>query len=234
MEEAKKRGEKGAEDLKEFEAELAETKKKNGQLYNEVMGKLEFFHKTAAGRGGIGLIWAELNAFKHAQITFFNESAVVLKAHEGNKENDPVAGWKHFEGAMNEAVRVRATRLSLQYQSSNTVPTTPVDGEEQAKEGGENKAEAVPEDSKVAGKQKPPMPPARQISLVAAKALYDYEATNEGDLALTNGDIISVTEQNDNGWWKGRNNRTGESGYFPGNYCELLDDGAQDVADADV
>lgn len=227
IEEARKRGEKGAEELKEYESELAETTKLHSELYNEVMGKLEFFKNTAAGRGGIGLIWAELNAFKHAQLTFFHDCAVVFKAHENNTENDPIKGWQKFEAAMNEAVKVRATRLSLQYQSSNTTPVAAEEPSEKIK-APDTKPSAK---SEAPAKRKPPMPPARQKSLVSARALYDYEPQSEGDIALKTGDIISVTEQNENGWWKGTNNRTGESGFFPGNYCDANDEGGQEDAD---
>jgi len=48
------------------------------------------------------------------------------------------------------------------------------------------------------------------------KALYDCEAEGEGDLAFRAGDIISVTNKDDSGWWEGTCN--GRSGQFPANY----------------
>lgn len=53
-------------------------------------------------------------------------------------------------------------------------------------------------------------------------ALYDYEATAEGDLSFKRNDRIEVVEKTDNqnDWWTGRLN--GATGQFPGNYVTLV------------
>ena len=53
-------------------------------------------------------------------------------------------------------------------------------------------------------------------------ALHDYAATEEGELNFAEGDQITVTHQDDSGWWQGTN-PAGEAGLFPSNYT----DGAQ-------
>eukprot|EP00727_Mastigamoeba_balamuthi_P010903 m51a1_g6435 hypothetical protein (412) ;mRNA; f:366225-367955 len=54
-----------------------------------------------------------------------------------------------------------------------------------------------------------------------ARALYDYEAAQEGDLTFHEGDIIVVADSSDpSGWWTGELN--GASGTFPSNFVELI------------
>jgi len=52
--------------------------------------------------------------------------------------------------------------------------------------------------------------------------MYPYTALNDDELDLTEGDIITVLDQNleDDGWWKGEMN--GKVGVFPDNFVELL------------
>jgi SH3 domain-containing YSC84-like protein 1 len=55
-----------------------------------------------------------------------------------------------------------------------------------------------------------PVPPHPPRHLLTAVALYDYTPQADGDLAFTEGDVISVLEMR-NEWWKGTcNGRTGE------------------------
>eukprot|EP00041_Stephanoeca_diplocostata_P026295 m.705816 g.705816 ORF g.705816 m.705816 type:complete len:1074 (+) comp22930_c0_seq1:209-3430(+) len=68
------------------------------------------------------------------------------------------------------------------------------------------------------GRKKPPPKP--KPKLPRAKALYDYEAQDADELALTAGDIISITKKDPSGWWQGR--KAGKEGLFPGNYVEEM------------
>ena len=45
-------------------------------------------------------------------------------------------------------------------------------------------------------------------------------ARDEGDLTLNVSDIVTVTEQGDDGWWKGRLND--KEGLFPSHCVQLL------------
>lgn len=49
-------------------------------------------------------------------------------------------------------------------------------------------------------------------------ALYDYDATDEGELSFHEGDRIVVVEESDSGWWTGELN--GVTGTFPSNYTD--------------
>ncbi|XP_044073104.1 rho guanine nucleotide exchange factor 7a isoform X5 [Siniperca chuatsi] len=48
------------------------------------------------------------------------------------------------------------------------------------------------------------------------KARFNFQQTNEDELTFAKGDIISVTRQEDGGWWEGM--LSGRTGWFPSNY----------------
>ena len=59
----------------------------------------------------------------------------------------------------------------------------------------------------------------------AAKALYDYDATQDDELTFKEDEIIDIVRKNEDGWWEGV---IGDRhGLFPGNYAEeILDSNA--------
>ncbi|XP_021379537.1 uncharacterized protein LOC110466996 isoform X2 [Mizuhopecten yessoensis] len=50
------------------------------------------------------------------------------------------------------------------------------------------------------------------------KALHSYEVTQEGQLPFRKGDIITVLEKTNDGWWKGT--LDGKEGWFPGSFVK--------------
>eukprot|EP01089_Gocevia_fonbrunei_P012237 TRINITY_DN2832_c0_g1_i1.p1 TRINITY_DN2832_c0_g1~~TRINITY_DN2832_c0_g1_i1.p1 ORF type:complete len:295 (+),score=59.92 TRINITY_DN2832_c0_g1_i1:77-961(+) len=54
--------------------------------------------------------------------------------------------------------------------------------------------------------------------VVTAKALYDFEPQHDDELMLREGDMITISEKRDDGWWRGRIG--GREGLFPANYVE--------------
>ncbi|GKT83511.1 actin binding protein [Colletotrichum tofieldiae] len=66
---------------------------------------------------------------------------------------------------------------------------------------------------------------AGQASSGGKRALiqYDYEKAEENELELREGEYVTNIEMVDDDWWMGTNSR-GESGLFPSNYVELVDD----------
>ena len=72
-------------------------------------------------------------------------------------------------------------------------------------------------------KSPPPPPTARQNDY--AKAIYDYVPAESDQLGLSEGDIVVVSAQGDDGWWTGsRKEAPSVVGIFPGSYVELVDE----------
>ena len=61
------------------------------------------------------------------------------------------------------------------------------------------------------------------------RALYDYDADDRTSLSFRQGDIIQVITQLESGWWDGVIN--GVRGWFPSNYCTVLNHSAVDHVD---
>ncbi|KAF4824142.1 Drebrin-like protein [Colletotrichum tropicale] len=55
---------------------------------------------------------------------------------------------------------------------------------------------------------------------------YDYEKAEDNELELVEGEYVTNIEMVDEDWWMGTNSR-GESGLFPSNYVELVEDEAE-------
>ena len=49
---------------------------------------------------------------------------------------------------------------------------------------------------------------------------FDYDAENDDELTLKEGDIVKVLDQEEEGWWKGE--LKGKIGVFPSNFVELI------------
>lgn len=59
----------------------------------------------------------------------------------------------------------------------------------------------------------------------SVKALYDYDATIDEEFSFKAGDVIGVTETEEDGWWQGElvGVRSRIGGTFPSNFSTQLD-----------
>jgi hypothetical protein len=55
---------------------------------------------------------------------------------------------------------------------------------------------------------------------VKARGLYDYAATCDTELTFKQGDILTITEQDDSGWWYAE--LRGQAGFVPNNYVQIV------------
>ncbi|KAF9153025.1 hypothetical protein BG015_004240 [Linnemannia schmuckeri] len=76
----------------------------------------------------------------------------------------------------------------------------------------------------------PPVPtpaaPVREKACKQVRALYNFDATAEGELSLRKGDIVRIIEEIDEGWWEGElvDASGGRyEGMFPSNYVEEIE-----------
>jgi len=58
-------------------------------------------------------------------------------------------------------------------------------------------------------------------AIAAARALYSYTATDDNELTFNEGDIVSILQKYENGWYKGSFHN--KIGFFPSNYCKEMD-----------
>ncbi|KAI9267893.1 hypothetical protein BDA99DRAFT_597516 [Phascolomyces articulosus] len=67
----------------------------------------------------------------------------------------------------------------------------------------------------------PPPPPSRKPNVPTARALYDFNGEQGGDLSFREGDVITIVEKSDSqdDWWTGTIG--GRKGIFPANYVQL-------------
>ncbi|KAK6523477.1 hypothetical protein TWF281_001459 [Arthrobotrys megalospora] len=56
-----------------------------------------------------------------------------------------------------------------------------------------------------------------------ARIVYDYEKAEDNELELVEGQVVGMIEMVDEDWWHGTN-EAGESGLFPSNYVEPIED----------
>ena len=55
------------------------------------------------------------------------------------------------------------------------------------------------------------------------RAVFEYEAVQKDELSLRKGELYTVMDRCHDGWFKGKNVKTGETGVFPGNYVKEYD-----------
>ena len=71
----------------------------------------------------------------------------------------------------------------------------------------------------------------KQISFLGApdktrdlyEALFDFAPSNEDEVELKTGHVIAVTDVMEDGWYRGKNMETKQSGVFPGNYVKKIE-----------
>jgi len=55
---------------------------------------------------------------------------------------------------------------------------------------------------------------------LTVKAIYKFKANNNDELTFKKGDLITVTQKEEGGWWEGTSQESGKTGWFPTNYVK--------------
>lgn len=76
----------------------------------------------------------------------------------------------------------------------------------------------------------PPQPEPAQGGYRAV-VQYDYEKAEDNEIELVEGDLVTNIDMVDEDWWMGTNSR-GETGLFPSNYVEVVEDDEDETAAA--
>eukprot|EP00730_Choanoeca_flexa_P004575 TRINITY_DN11737_c0_g1_i7.p1 TRINITY_DN11737_c0_g1~~TRINITY_DN11737_c0_g1_i7.p1 ORF type:complete len:124 (+),score=14.81 TRINITY_DN11737_c0_g1_i7:141-512(+) len=63
------------------------------------------------------------------------------------------------------------------------------------------------------------------LIMVTVKVLFDYEAADDDELSLVEGELITNVKQEEGGWWEGTS-PSGKTGMFPDNFVEVVPDAA--------
>eukprot|EP00049_Salpingoeca_infusionum_P000429 m.39909 g.39909 ORF g.39909 m.39909 type:complete len:1225 (-) comp10365_c0_seq4:3299-6973(-) len=109
------------------------------------------------------------------------------------------------------------------------IPTTNPDETSASAEAGQGQdEEALP------AAPAPPAPPVEQpepeqTPAMQCVAKFDYSGRNDSELTFQKGDVLQVTENSNESWWKGSHH--GREGFIAAAYVEML---SQDAADASI
>ncbi|XP_064636639.1 tyrosine-protein kinase Tec-like isoform X2 [Lineus longissimus] len=101
-----------------------------------------------------------------------------------------------------------------------TIPKPPVHvGQEQNKQNQASRRGPLPSPPSMDKIGSPPVNPTKEQTVVA---LYSFDASDEQDLSLIQGEEYIVLDDSREHWWKARN-AMGQEGYIPANYVETVE-----------
>ncbi|CAG0888399.1 unnamed protein product [Darwinula stevensoni] len=80
--------------------------------------------------------------------------------------------------------------------------------------------------------QTPPILRSAEKMKEKCRVVYSYDAQSPNELTICEGDIVTLLEMDDSGWWYGE--LQGRLGFFPGNYVQIIFDSDQLSQEGDV
>ena len=126
---------------------------------------------------------------------------------------------EELQMALALSVRDKPSASEAKPESSSTTAASAAKGQQQARPQGQAQAQAQAQ-ADPAMQAVPSGTSAATVSRV--RALYDFQASEPGELQFRRGDVIAVLESVYKDWWKG--SLRGQTGIFPLNYVEKLPD----------
>ncbi|CAB4002360.1 endophilin-A2 isoform X2, partial [Paramuricea clavata] len=168
-------------------------------------------------------IRAAEDKFESSKTVCYN---AMLTLSEGEDEQitqltDFVKAVMEYHQKSYELLETLASTLDDKISEASSRPRKERRTEHESKWTGDDDEEE--DDSSSGGYSFSPTPAKRNgDSTPCAKALYDFEPENEGELEFVEGDMITLTGRIDENWLEGTVN--GKDGYFPVNYVDIIND----------
>ena len=114
----------------------------------------------------------------------------------------------------------RATTQEMDQDVVKDTESPPAEVQEQSDQGQERaNTPVVPQEQQDSQEANVATEEAEDKGDEQVKAVAAYEASEDGELSIEVGDVITVTEKNDENWWTGTKD-DGTSGMFPSSYVE--------------
>jgi hypothetical protein len=200
--------------LKEFEAfERA-----------RILNTKRYFNMFIQHQAKLGPSWSQTTDRFHKKVDAINPdvdlNSFVTQNKPENAQPPPRAQYMSWDGTLIEDLGPRKDNsiktTSVVSQPQNITNNTPKHDEAKT-----NNVQQPIFQQPVAQVQQPvqALSQAAQTASKVLVALYSYDATEAGELTFGEGELITLLEENDSGWWRGRL-ANGSEGLFPSNFVE--------------
>lgn len=143
---------------------------------------------------------------------FIRENATGAEKPEVPSFQNHKGGSSSSSGSISYSASAGSAVSSPSYSSPTTASPSYAQSSPVSSPASSTAKKAAPMSSRPA-----PGPPVSR-SKKTIKALYDYVGTDANELDFFAGDVITVLEEDDSGWWTGE--LDGRKGLFPYNYCQ--------------
>ncbi|EFA85851.1 SH3 domain-containing protein [Heterostelium album PN500] len=140
-----------------------------------------------------------------------------IREHKTGSERPPLPVFVPYGRNSSEFTSAPSKSFSSSLSTSNSSPATLTSSASSSSINSSYKSSSST--APTLSKAPPPTVVARKPQK-QVKALYDYVGSDATELDFYTGDIITVLDEDESGWWKG--SVDGREGLFPSNYCDII------------